>query len=76
MVTTGFGRIFSGGGFAENKGGPGSGGREEGEEIALTHRIFIMAKSLPETTMILRVLGAGSQGKSGRILEQGRENIK
>jgi hypothetical protein len=56
------------GGFcAKNKGGPGSGGREEGEEIALTHRIFIMAKSLPETTLILRVSGVGSQGKSGKI---------
>ena len=52
---------------AKNKGGPGSGGREEGEEIALAHRIFVMAKSLPETTMILRLSGAGSQGKSGKI---------
>jgi len=59
---------------AKNKGGPGSGGREEGEEIALTHRIFVMAKSIPETIIILRLSGAGSQGKSGKIFGATGEN--
>jgi hypothetical protein len=52
---------------AKNKGGPGSGGREEGEEIALTHLIFIMAKSLPEITMILKVSGLGVKENRGRF---------
>ena len=52
---------------AKNKGGPGSGGKEEGEEIALTHRIFIIAKSLSKTITIVKPIELACKENRGRF---------
>ena len=52
---------------AKNKGGPGSGGKEEGEETALTHRIFIIAKSLSKTITIVKPIELACKENRGRF---------